>query len=476
MRRTRILWLIVPLCIILIAAAAYGFYWLQQNRYSLDMTVLGDELIGVEVGQSFEDPGVQAQGHDWITGDNEATVTCYGQVDTNTVGVYRLRYEAVYHNCSRTGYREVHVVESLTPVITLTENPDSYTLPGEAYEEEGFTATDWLDGDITDQVQRQEADGKVTYTVTNSNGLTGTAERVIVYNDPVGPQILLAGDAAMTIPGGRPYQDPGFTATDNVDGDMTAAVQVSGQVDVYRPGLYPITYTVTDSWGNTTTVQRDVTVEIDLTNPGSSTGKIIYLTFDDGPGKYTGQLLDILAKYNVKVTFFLVGNRDVSIAQRMAAEGHTVAIHSATHNYARIYASDEAFFADLYRMQEILAAQTGQTTYLMRFPGGSSNMVSLEYNKGIMSRLVKSVREQGFKYFDWNVDSMDAGGAKTADEVFENVTKGIEGKNTAVVLQHDIYDYSVDAVERIIVWGLANGYIFLPLSESSPSCAHGTNN
>lgn len=476
MKRTRILWLIIPLCIILIAAAACGVSWLQQNRYSLEMTVLGDTRMGIELGQSFEDPGVMAQGHDRFSGHGEATVTCYGQVDTNTVGVYRLRYKAVYHNRISTGYRDVHVVESLAPVITLTEDPNAYTLPGAAYEEEGFTATDWLDGDITDRVQRQEADGKVTYTVTSSTGLTGTAERVIVYNDPVGPQILLAGDTAMTVPGGRPYQDPGFTATDNVDGDVTEAVQVSGQVDVYRPGVYPITYTVADQWGNTSSVTRNVQVVVDLKNPDSSTGKIIYLTFDDGPGKYTGQLLDVLAKYDVKASFFVVSRGNMAITQRMVNEGHTVAIHSATHNYASIYASDEAFFADLYRMQEIIAANCGQTTYLMRFPGGSSNSVSAAYNKGIMSRLVKSVREKGFYYFDWNVDSKDAGGAKTTEEVFQNVIKGIEGRDTAVVLQHDIYDFSVEAVEKIIVWGLANGYIFLPLTEGSPSCAHGTTN
>ena len=93
-----------------------------------------------------------------------------------------------------------------------------------------------------------------------------------------------------------------------------------------------------------------------------------------------------------------------------------------------------------------------------------------------MTRLTKSVVENGFAYFDWNVDSKDAGGAKTPEEVFENVTSGISKRNTAVVLQHDLYDYSVDAVEQIILWGIANGYSFAPITADSPGCHHGVNN
>lgn len=474
MKKKWLLWIILPICVLIVAAMA--FFILQQHRYSLSMTMDGNTIEAVELGQAFNDPGVQATGQDLLADSTEVAVQCRGNVDTGSLGVYRLRYQADFHGRVCTAYRDVHVVESLAPMITLVSDPNGYTLPNTQYVEEGYTASDWYDGDLTAQVQRTEENGVITYTVSNSAGLSTSVQRQIRYDDPIPPEIVLEGGSELTIQGGKPYQDPGFRAKDNVDGDLTEQVTVSGTVDAYRPGVYPITYTVTDQWGNTTALTRNVTVEVNLKNPDSSSGKIIYLTFDDGPGKYTGELLDILAKYDAKASFFLVSTGNIGISQRMVNEGHTVAIHTATHNYAQIYASDEAFFADLYRMQEIIAANTGKTTYLMRFPGGSSNSVSAAYNKGIMSRLVKSVREKGFYYFDWNVDSRDAGGAKTADEVFENVTKGIEGKNTAVVLQHDIYEYSVDAVERIIVWGLANGYIFLPLTEGSPSCAHGTTN
>jgi hypothetical protein len=108
---------------------------------------------------------------------------------------------------------------------------------------------------------------------------------------------------------------------------------------------------------------------------------------------------------------------------------------------------------------------------MVRFPGGSSNTVS-SFNPGIMTRLAQALGEKGFYYFDWNVSSGDAGLVDTRDEVFNNVIQGIKGRSASVVLQHDSHWYSVQAVEKIIVWGLVNGYTFLPMNENSPGCHH----
>ena len=127
-------------------------------------------------------------------------------------------------------------------------------------------------------------------------------------------------------------------------------------------------------------------------------------------------------------------------------------------------------------MQEVIESYTGEKPMILRFPGGTSNTVSKQYNKGIMTRLTEQLKELGFRYFDWNVDSRDAGGAKTAEAVLANVINGIGDKEVAVVLQHDLYGFSVEAVEDIIVWGLNNGYTFAPLTEYSPACEHEPNN
>ena len=470
-------WIWLPICLLVLLVAA-GAVFLKQDQapYTLTLDLTGDTVMVCEKGQTFQDPGAWALGTDNHGNVSQVEVVCAGQVDTQVPGVYRLQYQAQFHDRICTAYRDVHVVESLDPVITLIADPDSYTLPGQPYQEEGFSATDWRDGDITGLVQRTEENGIVTYTVTSSTGRTATVQRVIRYDDPAGPELELLGGADFLAPAGFPFEDPGVVALDNADGDLTDSVIVEGSVDIYHPGIYPLTYSVTDSWGNTTVAVRNVRVEPTLTNPSISTGKVIYLTFDDGPGNHTGRLLDILAKYDVKATFFMNYTGAIGYASRIAAEGHAIGNHTASHNFAKIYSSEEAFWNDLYYMQSVLKDLTGQTTYLVRFPGGTSNSVSKAYNQGIMTRLAQQLRDQGYRYFDWNVDSNDAGGATTAEEVFYNVTSGISGRKTAVVLQHDVHGFSVDAVESIIIWGLANGYTFLPLDMSSPGCAHSPRN
>lgn len=204
----------------------------------------------------------------------------------------------------------------------------------------------------------------------------------------------------------------------------------------------------------------------------------IYLTFDDGPSAYTPKLLDVLAKYNVKATFFVVNIGDTATIKREYDEGHTVALHSATHNYSYVYSSLDNYFADLNKVQTKVEQITGVKTYLMRFPGGSSNTVSRRYDGGthIMSKLSQEVVKRGFTYFDWNVLSGDADVAKTSDAVYNNVISTLKTSGSSVVLQHDTKEFSVDAVERIIRYGLDHNYIFAPLDSKSPTAHHRVNN
>lgn len=206
--------------------------------------------------------------------------------------------------------------------------------------------------------------------------------------------------------------------------------------------------------------------------------KVIYLTFDDGPGAYTDQLLDILKRQNVQATFFLVntGVKMEHLLNRMVEEGHCLGVHSYRHDFQTIYASDEALMQDIYAMQDKIYDLTGVRTWLFRFPGGSSNTVSRRYCYGIMSRMTKRVAGEGFCYFDWNVDSGDAYGCPDPEVIYQKVICGIKGKNCAVVLQHDLNKCSVQTVERIIQWGKENGYVFRTLTMDSPICHHRVQN
>ena len=402
-----------------------------------------------------------------------------GSVDSSKLGTYHIHYKAKKGIFSVQKSREVKIVDTKAPIIELNKIDGYYPKTGETYQEEGFTATDNYDGDITSKIKRTEDKNVITYTVSDSSGNKTSVQRTIEYNDGIAPTITLNGDSDITIKAGTRFEDPGCTAKDSHGNDISDSVSVSDNISTYRAGTYTITYSVTDKFGNKASIDRTVTVEaVKQTATTSSGNKVVYLTFDDGPGAHTQQLLDILDKYNVKVTFFVtnVNSGYENMIAKEAAAGHTVAIHSASHDYKKIYSSVDAYFADLNEMSDIIYAQTGQRAKLIRFPGGSSNTVSLKYCSGIMTTLTKAVTDQGYKYFDWNVSSGDAGGTTSTEEVYQNVVNGMKSHNVSVVLQHDIKGFSVNAVERIIQWGLANGYTFLPLTTSTEDVHHGVNN
>ena len=205
--------------------------------------------------------------------------------------------------------------------------------------------------------------------------------------------------------------------------------------------------------------------------------KIVYLTFDDGPGPYTSKLLDVLKKYDVKATFFVTCNRAQyrNMITRAYNEGHSIGLHSCSHNYAKVYTSVNAFMDELKSVSDVVKSATGIETKLLRFPGGSSNTVSKKYKKGVVTEIAKKLVDEGYVYFDWNVTSGDAGEARNTATVFNNVTKALKG-NYSIVLQHDIKGFSVDAVEDIIKFGKQYGFTFKALDMNSPTAHHRINN
>ena len=205
-------------------------------------------------------------------------------------------------------------------------------------------------------------------------------------------------------------------------------------------------------------------------------GGVIYLTFDDGPGSETPRLLEILDKYNAKATFFVVNTPFAETIRQISNAGHGLAMHTATHDFEKIYSSEEAYFADLEKIESVIEQYAGYRPHLLRFPGGSSNQVSKKYNEGIMTALTQTVEEKGYIYHDWNVDSCDASNATTAEAVYHNVIEGCRTREFSVVLMHDIRSYTIDAIEDILVWGLENGYTFEAMTTDTRAIHHTVKN
>ncbi len=448
------------------------------TQYEVSLMLNGESEMTLEYGTAFEDPGAEGFYWDEETPDEKlsAQVTVESDLDETKLGSYTVTYTVTWENATQSATRTVHLVDTTVPEITLVADPNRLTMPGESYDEEGFTATDNYDGDITDRVVRTEEEDRVIYTVKDSSGNETTVIRSI-FRDEEAPVLSMNGNKVVTVISGMGWSDPGCSATDNVEGDISRKVKVTGTVDLNKAGTYYLTYRVSDGSGNTAELKRTVVVR-DLVY-GEPNGKVIYLTFDDGPSGYTPRLLEILEKYGAKATFFVVGSGRVDLLDDIAKAGHTLAIHSMTHKYQEIYASDEAFYADLTGMRALIKQYTGIDTTLMRFPGGSSNSITKKICPGIMTRLTEKVVADGYYYYDWHIDSGDAAGTKEVDKIAQNVITGIQNRpksSQLVVLQHDIYQASVEAVEQILIWGLENGYTFLALDEESSGAHHGVYN
>ena len=163
----------------------------------------------------------------------------------------------------------------------------------------------------------------------------------------------------------------------------------------------------------------------------------VYLTFDDGPSVYTEEILEILKDYNVKATFFVLGKtgeENEALYKKIVEEGHSIGLHSYSHQYDVIYSSLDEYQKDLIRLEEYVFDITGVQSKLVRFPGGSSNTVS----DVPMQVFIDFLSENDYTYFDWNISSGDAATkGLTAEEIVDNATENLESMQQAVILLHD---------------------------------------
>jgi len=214
--------------------------------------------------------------------------------------------------------------------------------------------------------------------------------------------------------------------------------------------------------------------------PSIVSDKTIYLTFDDGPSYLTNQILDILKRENVAATFFVIGrsiDEYADTVKRAYNEGHTVALHSFSHDYKYIYSADQNYFDDLNKIKNKVYSITGNNSRIIRLPGGSSNTVSKKYNQNIVTRITNNLNENDYYYFDWNVDSGDASGKLPKEQIYNNTISALhQGQN--IVLMHDTAakKTTVEALPDIIKYAKENGYTFAKITKNTRTTHHHINN
>ncbi|MDR0975276.1 MAG: polysaccharide deacetylase [Ruminococcus sp.] len=190
-----------------------------------------------------------------------------------------------------------------------------------------------------------------------------------------------------------------------------------------------------------------------------------YLTFDDGPTEHTESILYILEDYGVKATFFFSGGESEEakrIMKRAADEGHTIGIHSLSHNYTEVYSSVESFLEDFNNTYQNVYEATGVKPQIFRFPGGSVN----NYNRFVYKEIIAEMTRRGFVYYDWNVSGSDAVDGATWTTIYNNVRDGAKAhvNDRAIILLHDSKSRTVTVVEDVIDALRDMGYHFEALT------------
>lgn len=197
------------------------------------------------------------------------------------------------------------------------------------------------------------------------------------------------------------------------------------------------------------------------TETTSSTQKIAYLTFDDGPNKYTTQILNILKEKNGKATFFVIGGKVPhykKTMQRLIKDGHYIGLHSMSHDVKRLYTGDpSALITEMEQTQNIVQQVTKLNTHLVRVPYGSMPYLKKNYRDALVSAQ--------YKMWDWTIDTYDWKSYDNPSAILERV-RNQSDEQVEVILMHDS-SVTVQILPQVIDYLQSQGYKLLPYNPSS---------
>ena len=250
----------------------------------------------------------------------------------------------------------------------------------------------------------------------------------------------------------------GIEVSSENNNNIKNQVEQNGQVDTIQ-GI--------QSQNQTNKVEINTEKFIDSINNiyNGTEGKRVFLTFDDGPtNEVTPHILDILEKYNIKATFFVLGNRveaNPGLIRREYEEGHYIANHGYSHKYKELYKSVDSVFNEYNKTENAIRNALGNqnySSYLFRFPGGSHGG---PYEK-IKCKARTQLNKAGVAYLDWSALTYDAEGANTKEEILNNLKSTINGWNNVVILMHDAADKQItyQTLEDVIKYLQKQGYKF----------------
>ncbi|WP_270524932.1 polysaccharide deacetylase [Longibaculum muris] len=392
------------------------------------------------------------------------------QVNVKKVGEYKVVYK--YKDEEKT--LKVNVVDTLPPEFDVKSKKVALNQTVEPSElvknikDASQTKVSFAKNYEFNKVGWQEIEVIVKDAYDNE---TRKKVKVNVVKDEKAPEIIV-GNANVVV-GEKIDLKALATIKDDFDKNPTLKVE-SDKLDTNKIGTYQVKYIAKDVSGN----QSEKTIQVEVVDKTKDNEKVVYLTFDDGPSRHTPKVLEILKRYQCKATFFITGMNEKYRPYIKTAydQGHTIGLHTYSHNYSKVYASADAYFKDLDKVGKLAKEYIGFTPKYIRFPGGGSNTISRKYNKGIMSQLTKQVGKKGYIYYDWNCENGDGYAHMSQSQMLKRATSSSAKK--VMILMHDANgkQNTVDILPKVIEHYQKKGYTFKAIDDSTPVFHQHVNN
>lgn len=401
-------------------------------------------------------------------------------VNISKLGQYKIEY--IYQQ--KSFYLTVFVDDIIAPefdvkkgkiLLNETMNPEELV---SNVKDDSKTQVYFAEDYVFDQLKTYTVQIIVEDSYGNS---TKKTTHILVEEKDTTPPTLYGIDDMTILIGDKVDLKKGVTIEDDHDKNPEYIIDDSS-LNIRKIGEYEIEYIVKDRSHNQQVYKRHIEVLSQYANRDAKKDgiKTCYLTFDDGPSSNTKELLKILDQYEIKATFFVTGTspKDYHYIKEAYQKGHAIGLHTYSHDYEYIYSSLSQYIKDLNQIKEVVYKQTGQYSHILRFPGGSSNLVSKKYNQGIMKRLTRKVIDLGYQYYDWTSINGDGEGIKTIDGLKSKAMEEIQGYEDIMFLMHDSAhcENTMKALPSIIEYLKKEGYEFKIIEDDSPTFHHTVQN
>lgn len=416
-------------------------------------------MIEHELGQQF-------YGIDYVKDKNQEVVIYDGLLDINRVGKYVIEY----HLNSKVELAIVCVKDTTSPIFKTHKK--TYTL-GSQIQPDDFVS-DVIDCSVTTTIIKKIKQIKEVGThlieVCVSDiykNKTCQKEEIVIQAIDTTPPTIEQLETIITGLNIKPDYNKGVIISDDID-EHPIFEYNDTNVDYTQIGSYIVVYKAIDFQGNEAFFERVVKVQ--------DYSKTIYLTFDDGPSINTQTVLEILNRYNIKATFFVTGvnPKYYNWIESAYLQGHTIGLHTFSHNYKELYSSLSNYQKDLDQIAQVVKCQIGFIPTFIRFPGGTSNTISATIKPGVMKQIVSYINQSQYQYIDWNASNGDGTTHQTVEKLIEEAKVSVKGKKQVVLLMHDGSGnkMTVEALPSIIEYYISQGYQFSAIDEKTPKIQH----